>query len=257
MKSQFFVLLFLLTPIFAVLSRANEYNNALLHFQRGNAYYERARFDSAAFEYEAILNDSLTSDLLYYNLANAYFRMQQYPRAILNYERAIKLNPNNENAKFNLALANSFTVDKIEQSESSPITTLWNNFRNIFQSATWSVVAFVALGLALLFILGLRFFVTRQLFLRLLFLPIMTGFIALAAFILSFDAKARANNHNAAIIMQSVVAVKSSPNEGAKDLFLLHAGTKVNILQKIGEWYEIAIPDGHQGWIELSIVQHI
>jgi len=242
--------------VFVTISYATS-GDALQHFQRGNAYYERARFDSAALEYEAVLADSLSSDVLYYNLGNAYYRMQQYPRAILNYERALKLNPSNDNAEFNLMLARSFTVDKLDVPEAFPLTKVWNSFRNLFGVRMWSMIGFVALAFSLLFVLFLRFFVTRELFRRLFFIPILTGVIALTAIVLSHTVQTRSNMHDAAIIMQSVVSVKSSPDTGAKDLFLLHAGTKVSILQQLGEWYEISIPDGHQGWIEISVVQHI
>lgn len=251
-----YVLLSLLCAILPLIASATN-ENALQHFLRGNAYYERARFDSAALEYEAVLADSLCSDMLYYNLGNSYYRLQQYPRAILNYERALKLNPTNENAEFNLALARSFTVDKLDIPEPSPLTKAWNGFRNLLSAKGWTILGFFALAFSLLCVLFLRFFVTRELFRRLFFVPILTGIISTIAIVLSFNVQGRSQTHNDAIIMQSVVSVKGSPDASAKDLFLLHAGTKVRILQKLGKWYEIFIPDGHQGWVESDILQSI
>ena len=252
-----YILLSLLSIIFPYIASASSSSSALLHFQRGNAYYERARFDSAALEYEAVLADSLCSDMLYYNLGNAYYRLQQYPRAILNYERALKLSPTNENADFNLALARSFTVDKLDIPEASPLTKVWNSFRNLLSAKGWAILGFLALAFSLLCVLLLRFFVTRELFRRLFFVPILTGIISATAIVLSFDVQSRNQAHNDAIILQSVVSVKGSPDASAKDLFLLHAGTKVQILQKLGEWYEISIPAGHQGWVESYILEKI
>lgn len=255
-SASLYTLLFILSVFFISAARAAT-PEALLHFQRGNAYYERARFDSAALEYEAVLADSLCSDALYYNLGNAYYRMQQYPLAILSYERALKLNPNNENAEFNLTLARTFTVDKIESPEVFPLRKAWNNFLNIFGATTWTIIAFVALVLSLLSVFFLRFLVSRDLLRRLLFVPIVMGVIALTSVVLSLYTQARYDTRDTAIIMKSVVSVKSSPDAGAKDLFILHAGTKVNVLQQIGDWYEVSIANGKQGWIETMIVQRI
>ncbi|MGP1460931.1 MAG: tetratricopeptide repeat protein [Bacteroides sp.] len=230
---------------------------AYAHFVQGNAYYERARFDSAALEYEHLLADSLVDPMVYYNLGNAYFRLQQYPRAILNYERALKLSPDYENVAFNLALARSFTVDKLEVSEEFPLWRWWGRFCALLSAKGWSVLSFVFLALTLLSVLLLRFFVSRAWFRKLLFLPFLGLFFFVMTLGLSFRMQRLQRTHDAAVIMQSVVSVKGSPDAAAKDLFLLHAGTKVVLLQKIGSWYEIAIPDGHQGWVEESILQVI
>lgn len=55
---------------------------------------------------------------------------------------------------------------------------------------------------------------------------------------------------DAAIVMKPVVTVKSSPSaEASKDLFILHEGTKVKILDTVGEWNNVALADGRQGWL--------
>ena len=53
-----------------------------------------------------------------------------------------------------------------------------------------------------------------------------------------------------AIIMRPVTSVKSSPSaEASTDLFILHEGTKVKILDEVGSWKNIELADGRQGWI--------
>ena len=57
-------------------------------------------------------------------------------------------------------------------------------------------------------------------------------------------------NATDAIITRAVTSVKSSPDSGsAKDLFVLHAGSKVRILDSVGEWMNVELPDGRQGWL--------
>jgi SH3-like domain-containing protein len=57
--------------------------------------------------------------------------------------------------------------------------------------------------------------------------------------------------------MPSVVAVKSSPSDSGKDLFVLHGGTKVKVIDSVGDWYEIRIADGNMGWILKETMEKI
>ena len=50
---------------------------------------------------------------IYYNLGNSYYKMNNIAKAVLNYERALLLNPGNNDIRFNLELARSKTVDKV------------------------------------------------------------------------------------------------------------------------------------------------
>ena len=61
-----------------------------------------------------------------------------------------------------------------------------------------------------------------------------------------------------AIVMRPVTSVKSSPAaEGAKDLFILHEGTRVRILDNVGGFANVELADGRQGWIPSSDVEVI
>ena len=81
---------------------------------QANESYSREDYKKAAELYEKVLQDEGISSDLYYNLGNAYYKDKQYAKAILNYERALLLSPGNEDARFNLNMANSHITDKIE-----------------------------------------------------------------------------------------------------------------------------------------------
>ncbi len=58
--------------------------------------------------------------------------------------------------------------------------------------------------------------------------------------------------------MRPVTSAKSSPSEsGAKDLFILHEGTKVKILDNVAGYASIELADGRQGWIPASDIEVI
>ena len=53
-----------------------------------------------------------------------------------------------------------------------------------------------------------------------------------------------------AVVMRPATSVKSSPaTEASTDLFVLHEGTKVKIIDSVGRWSNIELADGRQGWL--------
>ena len=60
-----------------------------------------------------------------------------------------------------------------------------------------------------------------------------------------------------AIVFAATVPAKSSPSESGTDLFVLHEGTKVVILDKVSDWYEVKISDGNRGWLPSSSIEII
>ena len=57
-----------------------------------------------------------------------------------------------------------------------------------------------------------------------------------------------------AILFSQNVAVKSAPTENGTNLFSLHSGTKIEIIDEVGEWIKIKIADGNSGWITRKTV---
>ena len=63
---------------------------------------------------------------------------------------------------------------------------------------------------------------------------------------------------DSAVVMKPAAPVKSSPSElSSKNLFVLHEGTEVKLLDTVGEWYNISLADGRQGWIISSDIEII
>jgi SH3-like domain-containing protein len=64
-------------------------------------------------------------------------------------------------------------------------------------------------------------------------------------------------NHNQAIVFSGSVPVKSSPVDSGTSLFVIHAGTKVNLIDELGDWVKIQLADGNEGWLPLSDLERI
>ena len=73
--------------------------------------------------------------------------------------------------------------------------------------------------------------------------------IGVCAVSFSVSLKNQVSSDGEAVVMISAAPVKSSPDNQSKDIFILHEGTKVEIISSLGDWREIVIADGNKGWI--------
>ena len=125
-------------------------------------------------------------------------------------------------------------------------------------SDAWAVCFLIllalTLGLVLLFLLAPTASGRRTGF----FTGIVTLMLATASLAFSFWQKNDYMSADEAIVMRPVTSVKSSPSaEATTDLFILHEGTKVRILDSVGGWRNIELSDGRQGWIPSADIEII
>jgi len=219
--------------------------------------YSKSQFSASASVYEKIRTQYGTSDKLYYNLGNAYFKSKNLPSAILNYERALRLNPADRDIRFNLEMCQARIVDKIDPIGMFMLARWNKSLENSFDSNTW---AFVSVFFFLLFITSLFvYFFARISWLKKI--SFFAGILALCISALSLFYSADQRNQivypDKAILFTPTVTVKSSPDQSGTDLFILHEGSKVTVLSKLGNWSEIELEDGNIGWIESIHLQTI
>lgn len=221
-------------------------------FEEGNAAYNEGNYDQAMTFYNQIVEVGFESPALYYNMGNTYYKMKSYPMAILYYEKALKLDPGNEDIRTNLEIANLAVVDKINVIPQSFIARWWNGLKMSLSADGWAwfSVAMFALTLLCLF----AFLMSRRMGLRKA--GFFVGLLAVACLALSLvfaigqhrDMKYQ----DEAIIMTPTVTVKSSPSQNSVDLFVLHEGAKVRIMDSAKDWNKIKIADGSVGWLQSS-----
>jgi tetratricopeptide (TPR) repeat protein len=215
-----------------------------------NNHYSIGNYKEASQLYEQILNENGESAEIYFNLGNACFKQNLLGAAHLNYERARRLDPTNPDILHNLDFVKAMQIDKIDEVQEIFITTWLDDVTNIVSGNTWSIVFFTLLIVSLLL---LSFFIFSQTsrIRKLSFAGFcLFMFLSATSFYLGYRQRNQALNRSEAIIYSSEVVVKSTPNNSGSDLFIIHEGLKVRIIDKQGNYYRIILDDGKsQGWI--------
>lgn len=226
-------------------------------FENGNTLFSEEKYAEAIEVYNEILDSGVESAEVYYNLGNSYYKSSNLPEAILNYERALLLSPNDKDVKYNLEMANMQVTDKLDTVGAFFLVSWFEDFKNTNKSDSWAIISIVAFVIAALMI-GFFFLSRKSIIKQFSFgMAIVLVAVSITAFNFAGSQKDKLTNRNTAIIFEPSVSIKSSPSFSGKDLFILHEGTKVEILEEVQGWNRIVISDGNDGWLPSSAIKTI
>ena len=216
-------------------------------WDEGVTAYSESRWQDAADSWMQIAQAGQESASLYYNIGNAFYKGGDVAHAILWYERALKVDPSYEDARVNLAFVRTQIQDRIEDIPEFFLKSWARKLCWLLPSNAWAVLTLVLLGAVLacllLFLLG-RGGARKAGF----FSGLVALILCLMCFWFAFWQRSEGLSHQSAIVTAAVSEVKSSPGSGVS-LFVLHEGTKVKTLETVGDWQNIELADGRQGWI--------
>ena len=225
-------------------------NNADTEYQKGN-------YQQAIRDYEEILKNGESAEI-YFNLGNAYYRTDNITKAVLNYERARLLSPGDDDINFNLQFARSKTIDKITPQSEMFFVTWYKSLVNFTSVDNWAKTGILCIVMALLLVLLYLF--GPQLMLRKIgfFGGLAFFVIFLQSNLFAFQQKQALDNRTGAIIISPSVNIKKTPAKNSADQFVLHEGTRVDIIDKgMTDWRCIRVGDGREGWIETKAIEEI
>ena len=220
-------------------------------FEKGNIQYVNENYSVAISLYDSILTSGSESSELYYNLGNCYYKTYDWANAIWHYEKSLQIN-NNEKTIHNLEFANLKIIDRIEPLPNLFYKKWWINLTQALSTQVWQILAFILVGF--IFILQLI-----SQFTSLKSKLITKTFSAITVIILLLTQASYHNNFTKkeAIIFSETITVNSAPTISSTNLFTLHAGTKVQIIDVIGDWINIKIVNGNSGWIRQNSTREL
>jgi tetratricopeptide (TPR) repeat protein len=242
MKKVIYILIILLSN----LSIAQ--NNDL--FTKANSLYNDGKFQEAIQSYEKILNNGVHSSELYFNLANAYYKLNEIAPSIYYYEKAKQLSPTDKDIENNISFAQNMTIDEIDNIPETGFSKIVTSITNVFSFDGWATFSVALVFLFVVLFLG-YYFSYSTVIKRLSFVAsfVVLVFAVLTLF-LAFQKEAYNKNDNPAIVFAQESAIKNEPNLRSETAFVLHEGTKVQVLETYNKnWTKVKIANGKTGWV--------
>ncbi|MXV15728.1 tetratricopeptide repeat protein [Hufsiella ginkgonis] len=226
-------------------------------FGRANAQYAKSQYKEAAATYRRLISEGFQSAPLYYNMANACYKTGDIPSAILYYEKAARLSPGDEDIRFNLLLANSKITDKIEAVPEFFLAKWWRSAILAFPADALAAcaVVFILLGSAAV----IAYFFAGSVALKkgAFFVSLILVLLGLAAILMAGLQERYFRDHHQSVVFEGSVTVKSGPSVQSKSLFVVHSGTKVDVLETNGGWIRISLASGNEGWMPVAATREI
>jgi tetratricopeptide (TPR) repeat protein len=231
--------------LLAPAARADRIDEA---WKRGNDAYFRGDYAAALAAYEQLDRQGVVSADLFYNLGVAHVRLNNLGRAIWAFERALALEPEAEDARFNLAQARKQAerraIDKIEGAQTEP---LWIRVVTALpvSSQTW---LFLLLYLGCFALLFVRRRAADDLRAPLGAAVALLGVAAALAGTMLVGRSAL-ERIPFGVVLPDEVAVKEGADPNYRTSFEVHAGLRVRLLEREQDWIRIRLANGLEGWV--------
>ena len=226
-------------------------------FEEGNKYYKETKYAKAIESYSKLVDTGYTALALEYNIGNAYMENNQLGKAILHYERALVLKPNDKAVQYNLDIANHRKLDQFKVLTPFYLTTLWNNWRDKFTSNQWSYISFGAVIAVMISFLLWLFLKKRALKKVFFILAVIIFFVAIVPVSLALARASQEIRTDYGIILVEKAELKQGPDSKSETITNIHEGSKIQILDRIGQFYKVYLPNGEEGWVSFNTLELI
>lgn len=214
--------------------------------------YQAEDYAGAIANLESIAHSGVRNGELYYNLGNAHLKNNHLGQAILWYERALKLLPDDPDLRFNYDYARSLTLDAVEEETLSIERILF--FWKYELSSRTIILAAIAANLVFWCLLMAHRLTSRRGIRHAAVAAVIPAALFILTAIYNYYESA---NQREAIVLTAKAPVRSGLEPTSTELFILHAGAKVQIVKQMKGHVQIRFSDDKIGWVEKSVVGQI
>lgn len=225
-------------------------------FKEANTLYTQQKFEDAAKAYESLVNEHPSKEV-YFNLGNSYYKLRKVGLSIYAYEKALQLDPEFKAAQTNLKFAEKMRLDEFETKTRLSKRQLLHNTIGFFSYDSWAIAA-VVLSVAAAIAFSVYYFTTHHTLKRLFFILMLAGFIfAGISTWAGFQEKRYSSSQRYAIVLAEEAAIKTEPRPTAKNVKIIHEGTKLFVTDASTKWLKVILPDLNEGWISIENVKEL
>ncbi|MBZ5640730.1 MAG: tetratricopeptide repeat protein [Acidobacteriia bacterium] len=217
-------------------------------FSRGNAAFEKGRYDEAAEAYRTVLRYGIKDARVEYNVGCAAFRLGQLGEAILHFERARRLAPTDPDVRANLEFARSRCYDRVEAPETAGpirmVRTVQDTVGPGRQAAAVVLLVWLVAGLVAWRSSRPGGWNAAQGWVLAGLLLLLA--VAAASWLATRD---RLEGVQMAVVLKPSAEVRAGPGESNAVLFTVHEGLTIEVRSERQDWVQVSLPNGLNGWV--------
>jgi tetratricopeptide (TPR) repeat protein len=210
-------------------------------FSAANELYAKGKFAEAAGAYEKILQSGVVSPALWFNYGNAEFKCGELGLAIAAYRHAALLSPRDAEVRANLGFVRSQVPNPVWRENR------WQNWMGGLTLNEWTWLAALAFWGAFVLLAALQIRPVLAARLR----GLTRIFVALTIFsgaCLGLQAASHFSKSTAVVILPEAMA-RSGPFDDAQNVFSVHDGAELPVLDRRNGWLQVADGLGKSGWL--------
>ncbi len=227
-------------------------DDAYTVFVQANQVYKSTNYSKAILLYNKANSLGFSPGGLYYNLGNAYYRSGKLGEAIAAYLKARQLLPRDSDVIENLNIARAETIDNVvpEESPAALRQFLFLYYKFSLDELLWGTAILIAI-----------LFISLSFYAFLPFSPIkrIINITAVILIIIGIAAGTKFYNissHSTAVVVSKEAIVRAGPGDSYAEIFVIHNGTEVKILEKEKSSAKIRV-DKKKGWINIDDIDII
>ncbi len=222
----------------------------------GNRAYTDGDIEAALRKYQHALAQGVNDAVLHYNLGNAYARTGRLGKAIVCYLRAERLDPRNQDIKTNLAWVRAHIRDlELSSGQLPPVVAQLYGLGRSLSLDQWSVVLLLVLWPTAVLIAWTWYRGHVDYRLR-RWLITCAALLTVAIAIVGwrwYDERVR----NLAVVVVNGVAVRSGPAESFPVVFEIHDGLTLTWRGERDGWSQVGLGGDWVGWVPGGSVDQV
>jgi tetratricopeptide (TPR) repeat protein len=225
-------------------------------WRRGNEAYLHGDYAGAVAAYEEVDRQGLASSDVAFNLGAAYFRKGALGPAIWAFERALAIDPNDEDARYNLDKARKLAArranDRIEGEDKDPA---WMRLVGGVSPST-TTWFFTALYIGLFAVLIARRRASSE---SRPALTAVTAVLAAGAVLTGalLAGRVALDRIQFGVVLPDEIAVKDGADVNYRTSFAAHAGLRVRVVDRDQDWLRVRLANGLEGWVKAQEIGRI
>ena len=225
--------------------------------KEADAAFQAKDYQSAIEAYQKLIDAGYRQAKIYYNQGNSYAALGDRGHAVISYERALRLNPHDRDTRHNLALISKPVEDAITVLPPFFLTRWLQSVATIASASAWAwwsvLFAWILLGAVVAYI-WLYHRITRTVTGPLVIVSLV---LLLCSFAFGWYRNVLLHDHSLAVVIREQTEFKYAPEANSETVHSLLAGTRLEVVDTISNWYKVILTNKDEGWVEKFNVEKL